>query len=259
MKTNRTKHFTLIELLVTVAIIAILAGILLPALNKARQSARKIVCTGNLKTMGQGIALYTAGNNDYLTPHMKRWGWSYFVGDLLKKLPQDFPAGEWETALGGFTPGKAPTDKSFYCPLAFSIADQTVSAGSGGKAVSKAATSYTPILENNGRTSRDNYGWGYLVENNLEELALPKKVSSLKGNPIIMTELGFQQKHGDNNIYSLSSLAFITNMMTWASIKTNRQTLGMNHGSALNHLRLDMGVSGISVHRVWDDTVYQFK
>lgn len=80
MKTNRTKHFTLIELLVTVAIIAILAGILLPALNKARQSARKIVCTGNLKTMGQGIALYTAGNNDYLTPHMKRWGWSYFVG-----------------------------------------------------------------------------------------------------------------------------------------------------------------------------------
>lgn len=259
MKTNRKHRFTLIELLVTVAIIAILAGILLPALNKARQSARKAVCTGNLKTMGQGIALYSSGNDDYLTPHMKRWGWTYFVGDLLKKLPQGFPAGEWETALGGFTPSLVPTDKSFYCPLAFSVADQTVTAGAGSKAVSKAATSYTPILENSGRTSRDSYGWGYLVNGELGNLALPKKVSSLKGNPIVMTELGFEQKHGDNNIYSLSSNAFITNMMTWTAITSNRLTLGMNHGGALNHLRLDMGVSGVSVHRAWDDTIYQFK
>lgn len=55
------KNFTLIELLVVVAIIAILAALLLPSLQKARTSAKKTACINNLKQLGSGIGLYSGG------------------------------------------------------------------------------------------------------------------------------------------------------------------------------------------------------
>ena len=131
---NMNKHdkihiigsFTLIELLVVIAIIAILAGMLLPALNKARERARAATCVSRLKNLGVAIEGYTADNQDHY-PHLNgpAGPWFYYIfsytasgqegHEVIAKMeqqennpfycPQVKNPSYWEPGYGGFIYG----------------------------------------------------------------------------------------------------------------------------------------------------------
>ena len=105
--------FTLIELLVVIAIIAILAAMLLPALARAREEARKANCKENQSQIGKAIYAYTQNNGEY---YPFTWGRANL--DLSSSDPDNANNRATDTSLGNLYPAYLYTINVFRCPSA---------------------------------------------------------------------------------------------------------------------------------------------
>ncbi|MDO5114130.1 MAG: DUF1559 domain-containing protein [Planctomycetia bacterium] len=173
---RKRRGFTLVELLVVIAIIGMLVGLLLPAVQQAREAARNMQCMNHLKNMGQACLNHESAHRTFPTGG---WGWKWF-GDcergagwkqpgaafynMLPYLEQNalyqLTASSSSLATNAKTLGETPLSL-YYCPSRRSPITYTGAGsymvGAGPTAVSLSTSARTDYAENGGDTYYELY------------------------------------------------------------------------------------------------------
>ena len=214
------KAFTLIELLVVISIIALLLSILMPALGRAREQARIVVCANNEKQIGTSLLMYAFENDDLFPLHIHQ-PWlhdiTYTTSDYIIKTGGD--------------------KKTFYCPS--DLQHRTWEDPRFWKFTQAYNDDYGPEPTN--RALRDvNYrvtGYFFLMDNVVARTYLPRTVSGeppkmwLRKASIKMRNSEFEMV--TDSVYSNGTDRYTTNFV---NVTSSAQQIKWNLLDNTNHL-----------------------